>query len=134
MTSTRGYVVCFLLRVSYLCVVCRIKIHYLWREGVVSTLILRFISNFPSSQIDPVSCQFYIKHYSITVIQNPRSRSLIQKWWSYKKYFFYALGSSLHHIFWWLNTENIFFPLNDHFWEAWSDPIFMILAISTFSM
>ena len=45
----------------------------------------------------------------ITVIQNPRSRSLIQKWWSYKKYFFYALGSSLHHIFWWLNTENIFF-------------------------
>jgi hypothetical protein len=73
-------------------------------------------------------CPFY------TVIQNPRSRSLIQKWWSYKKYFFYALGSSLHHIFWWLNTENIFFPLNDHFWEAWSDPIFMILAISTFSM
>ena len=35
-----------------------------------------------------------------TVIQNPRSRSLIQKWSSYKKYFFYALGSSLHYIFW----------------------------------
>ena len=35
----------------------------------------------------------------ITVIQNPRSRSLIQKWSSYKKYFFYAFGSSLHHIF-----------------------------------
>ena len=32
------------------------------------------------------------------VIQNPRSRSLIQKWSSYKKYFFYALGSSLHYI------------------------------------
>ena len=35
----------------------------------------------------------------VTVIQNPRSRSLIQKWSSYKKYFFYALGSSLHYIF-----------------------------------
>ena len=34
-----------------------------------------------------------------TVIQNPRSRSLIQKWSGYKKYFFYAFGSSLHHIF-----------------------------------
>ena len=35
-----------------------------------------------------------------TVFQNPRSRSLIQKWSSYKKYFFYALGSSVHHISW----------------------------------
>ena len=34
-----------------------------------------------------------------TVIQNPRSRSLIRKWSSYKKYFFHALGNSLHHIF-----------------------------------
>ena len=41
---------------------------------------------------------YHTRHF--TVIQNVRSRSLIQKWSSYKKYFFYASGSSLHHIFW----------------------------------
>ena len=49
-------------------------------------------------------------------------------------HFFSSLGSSLHPIFWWFTPKNIFFHVNDHFWEAWSDPILMILANSTVSM
>ena len=47
---------------------------------------------------------------------------------------FSSLGSSLHPKFWWFNAKNIFFHLNDHFGEEWSDLIFMIWAIFTVSM
>ena len=35
---------------------------------------------------------------------------------------------------WSFDEKKIFFSLKDYFWEAWSDPILMILTISTVSM
>ena len=62
---------------------------------IFNTIFLDYLMKNPQTTNDLIFLTHIILAIVITVIQNPRSRSLIQKWSSYKKYFFYALGSSI---------------------------------------